>query len=36
VRYAGRPASASPATGSLRIHQREQDQVIRAALGLAV
>ena len=30
--YAGRAASASPATGSLRIHKREQDEIVRAAL----
>jgi 2-oxoglutarate dehydrogenase E1 component len=35
VRYAGRAASASPATGSLRIHKREQQQLVREALGLA-
>ena len=27
--YVGRDASASPATGSLRIHQREQDELVR-------
>ena len=32
-RYAGRPASASPATGSLRVHRREQEEVVRRALG---
>ncbi len=30
-----RPASASPAVGSLRIHQQQQKHVIEAALGLA-
>jgi 2-oxoglutarate dehydrogenase E1 component len=34
IHYAGRPPSSSPATGSLRIHQREQEQLIRSALGL--
>jgi 2-oxoglutarate dehydrogenase E1 component len=33
LQYAGRPASASPATGSLRKHQIEQEQVVREALG---
>jgi 2-oxoglutarate dehydrogenase E1 component len=32
--YAGRPPSASPATGSHRIHVREQEELVRAALGL--
>ena len=31
--YAGRPASASPATGSLHTHKREQAEVVRTALG---
>jgi 2-oxoglutarate dehydrogenase E1 component len=34
IRYAGRDASASPAVGSLRRHQIEQEQVVRDALGL--
>jgi 2-oxoglutarate dehydrogenase E1 component len=34
IQYRGRRASASPAVGSHRAHQREQDQVVRAALGL--
>ena len=33
VLYAGRPESASPATGSYRRHQAEQDFVIRMSLG---
>jgi len=32
VRYVGREASASPATGSLRIHKEEQDEIVRLAL----
>ena len=32
--YAGRPASASPATGSHRIHRREQEALVRQALGI--
>jgi 2-oxoglutarate dehydrogenase E1 component len=32
VRYAGRPASASPATGSYRRHQAEQERVLHRAL----
>jgi 2-oxoglutarate dehydrogenase E1 component len=32
--YAGRPPSASPATGSHRIHVRDQEAVVRGALGL--
>ena len=32
VRYVGRDASASPATGSLRIHKQEQELVVRTAL----
>ncbi|MDP7115271.1 MAG: 2-oxoglutarate dehydrogenase E1 component, partial [Myxococcota bacterium] len=33
VRYVGRDAAASPATGSMRVHRREQEQIIRGALG---
>ena len=33
VRYAGRAASASPATGMARLHQHEQDQLLARALG---
>lgn len=32
VEYVGRDASASPATGSLRFHQREQKELVEAAL----
>ncbi|MEW6439692.1 MAG: 2-oxoglutarate dehydrogenase E1 component [bacterium] len=32
ILYVGRPASASPATGSLKIHKQEQEQLVRAAL----
>jgi 2-oxoglutarate dehydrogenase E1 component len=32
VRYVGREASASPATGSLRIHKEEQEEIVRLAL----
>ncbi|MBI5481121.1 MAG: 2-oxoglutarate dehydrogenase E1 component [Deltaproteobacteria bacterium] len=35
IQYAGRAAAASPATGSLRIHKREQQRLVREALGLA-
>jgi 2-oxoglutarate dehydrogenase E1 component len=31
--YAGRDESASPATGSHKVHLREQDAVVRGALG---
>src|SRR5207249_1088228 len=30
--YVGRDASASPATGSLKVHQREQKEIVEAAL----
>lgn len=33
VRYVGRPASASPATGSHRKHLAEQSALVAAALG---
>ncbi|HWO00673.1 MAG TPA: multifunctional oxoglutarate decarboxylase/oxoglutarate dehydrogenase thiamine pyrophosphate-binding subunit/dihydrolipoyllysine-residue succinyltransferase subunit, partial [Blastocatellia bacterium] len=33
LRYAGRPASASPATGSHTIHQMEQRRLIKDAFG---
>jgi 2-oxoglutarate dehydrogenase E1 component len=33
LRYVGRPASASPATGSLRVHRREQEQLVQQAIG---
>ncbi|RUL87817.1 2-oxoglutarate dehydrogenase E1 component [Tautonia sociabilis] len=31
--YVGRDASASPATGSLAVHNREQEELVEAALG---
>lgn len=34
IKYAGRDASASPAAGSAKVHQLEQDRIIRQALGL--
>ncbi len=34
IRYAGRDASSSPATGSLAIHLLEQDQLIRSAFNM--
>ncbi len=33
LRYAGRPASASPATGSLRLHKESQAALVAEALG---
>jgi len=33
LRYAGRPESASPAAGYLRIHEKEQRKVIEDALS---
>ena len=33
LRYVGRAASASPATGSYTIHQLEQQQIVKEALG---
>ena len=33
LRYSGRPASASPATGSHTIHQMEQQQLVKEAFG---
>ena len=33
VTYAGRPAAASPATGSLTRHNREQTALVIEALG---
>jgi 2-oxoglutarate dehydrogenase E1 component len=32
VRYVGRPPSASPAAGSLAVHKREQEALVRSAL----
>ncbi len=34
IEYVGRDASASPATGSLKVHQREQKELVEAALRL--
>ena len=34
VTYAGRPAAASPATGSAKVHAAEQERLLRDALGL--
>ncbi len=34
--YVGRDASASPATGSHTIHDREQDELVKAAIGAAI
>jgi 2-oxoglutarate dehydrogenase E1 component len=36
VKYVGRDASASPATGSKLVHDREQAEIVEAAVGLAV
>jgi 2-oxoglutarate dehydrogenase E1 component len=33
IEYVGRDASASPATGSLKIHRNEQKELVEAALG---
>jgi 2-oxoglutarate dehydrogenase E1 component len=33
LRYAGRRESASPATGSLRVHRAEQQALLDAAFG---
>jgi 2-oxoglutarate dehydrogenase complex dehydrogenase (E1) component-like enzyme len=32
--YSGRPESASPASGSLKMHQKEQDELIRSAFSI--
>ena len=34
--YVGRDASASPATGSHTVHDREQDELVQAAIGAAI
>ena len=34
LRYVGRAASASPATGSYTIHQLEQQALVEEAVGL--
>ncbi len=36
VQYVGRDASASPATGSKLVHDREQAEIVEAAVGAAV
>ena len=36
VQYVGRDASASPATGSKLVHDREQAEIVDAAIGAAV
>jgi 2-oxoglutarate dehydrogenase E1 component len=36
AQYVGRDASASPATGSKLVHDREQAEIVEAAVGLAV
>jgi 2-oxoglutarate dehydrogenase E1 component len=36
VQYVGRDASASPATGSKAVHDREQAEIVAAAIGEAV
>ncbi len=33
IRYVGRAPSASPATGSSRVHREEQEQIVRQAIG---
>jgi 2-oxoglutarate dehydrogenase E1 component len=33
IEYVGRDASASPATGSLKIHHREQQELVAAAIA---
>ena len=33
LRYVGRPANPSPATGSLRVHEAEQARLITEALA---
>ncbi|WP_022834515.1 multifunctional oxoglutarate decarboxylase/oxoglutarate dehydrogenase thiamine pyrophosphate-binding subunit/dihydrolipoyllysine-residue succinyltransferase subunit [Salisaeta longa] len=34
VRYVGRPSSASPATGSAKVHKREQEKLVTEALDV--
>lgn len=34
--YVGRDASASPATGSHSVHEREQNELVEAAIGSAI
>jgi len=33
LRYVGRPESASTATGALKVHQKEQTTIVKAAIG---
>lgn len=33
VQYVGRDSSASPATGSKAVHDREQAEIVQAAIG---
>jgi 2-oxoglutarate dehydrogenase E1 component len=35
LRVIGRPAASSPASGSLRVHQREQEELVRQAMTLS-
>lgn len=36
IQYVGRDASASPASGSHHVHDREQTELVEAAIGLAL
>jgi 2-oxoglutarate dehydrogenase E1 component len=36
LRYLGRPASGSPASGSSKLHKMEQEEIIRRALGITL
>jgi 2-oxoglutarate dehydrogenase E1 component len=36
MRYVGRGPSASPATGSYSIHQKEQAELVAEALGIGI
>jgi 2-oxoglutarate dehydrogenase E1 component len=36
LRYLGRPASGSPASGSAKLHKMEQEEIIRRALGITL
>lgn len=36
IQYVGRDASASPATGSHAVHDREQAEIVEAAIGLSL
>ena len=33
LRYVGRPAAASPATGSAKVHEREQNKLLNEAFA---